>query len=89
MKNGVRKEQDNIENELENNRYIVIQAAIVRIMKARQSLQHQTLVSEVVKQLSSRFNPNVRIIKKSIDALIEKEYLKRSEGKKDNYEYIS
>jgi hypothetical protein len=62
-------------------------AAIVRIMKARKTLKHPDLVTEVVKQLRGRFTPKPVDIKKRIANLIELEYLERDENDRQLYHY--
>jgi len=73
---------------VEEDRSIAIEAAIVRIMKARKTLQHQQLLSEVLAQLAF-FNPNPRVIKKRIEALIDREYLERSADNPHVYNYLA
>ncbi|EGG25040.1 cullin C [Cavenderia fasciculata] len=66
-----------------------IEASIVRIMKARKTMDHSNLISEVIKQLSSRFVPNPIIVKKRIESLIEREYLERSKQDRKIYNYMA
>ena len=58
-------------------------------MKARKTLEHAVLVSEVVKQLASRFKPEPQLIKACIDSLLEREYLERDSDKRSVYNYLA
>lgn len=74
---------------VEEDRRHLVEAAIVRIMKARKALGHNELFAEVTRQLSVRFNPSPQFVKKRIESLIEREYLERSESDHRLYSYVA
>mmetsp|Transcript_13037 Transcript_13037/g.24484 ORF Transcript_13037/g.24484 Transcript_13037/m.24484 type:complete len:754 (-) Transcript_13037:41-2302(-) len=75
--------------QLEEERRHLVEAATVRIMKARKQLHHNDLIAEVTKQLQSRFVPTPQFIKKRIEGLIEREYLERNEDDHRLYMYVA
>lgn len=77
-------EESHNPNRVEEDRSIAIEAAIVRIMKARKVLAHQQLVSEVLAQLAF-FRPNPKVVKQRIHALIGREYLERDSENQNTY----
>jgi cullin 3 len=74
---------------VEEDRRHLVEAAIVRIMKARKMLHHNDLIAEVTKQLSVRFVPSPQFIKKRVESLIEREYLEREENDRRMYTYVA
>ncbi|KAF6040014.1 CUL3 [Bugula neritina] len=72
----------------EDRRY-EIEAAIVRVMKARKKMQHNILITEVTEQLKSRFMPSPTVIKKRIEGLIDRDYLARSQEDIKTYTYVA
>mmetsp|Transcript_25837 Transcript_25837/g.48921 ORF Transcript_25837/g.48921 Transcript_25837/m.48921 type:complete len:768 (-) Transcript_25837:70-2373(-) len=74
---------------VEEDRRHLVEASIVRIMKARKSLNHNDLIAEVTRQLSNRFQPPPMFIKKRIESLIEREYLERAENEHKLYHYVA
>eukprot|EP00475_Leptophrys_vorax_P035106 TRINITY_DN57500_c0_g2_i2.p1 TRINITY_DN57500_c0_g2~~TRINITY_DN57500_c0_g2_i2.p1 ORF type:complete len:512 (-),score=153.39 TRINITY_DN57500_c0_g2_i2:54-1589(-) len=66
-----------------------VDAAIVRIMKTRQRLEHSNLLAEVMKQLSVRFPADPGFVKKRIESLIEREYLERDKDDRRFYNYLA
>ncbi len=48
-----------------------------------QTMRHAVLIQEVAGLLKNTFTPKVSEMKKAIDHLLDKEYLERVEGSKD------
>merc|ERR1712088_635073 len=82
-------ERNETRKKVDEDRKHEIEACIVRIMKSRKQLQHNQLVTEVVEQLNKRFQPSPAIIKKRIENLIEREYIKRSDNDRKVYVYLA
>ena len=68
-------------------RLYFIDAACVRIMKARKIIDHRGLIGEVMSQL--KFPASAADIKKRIESLIEREYMERVEGDRSKYKYLA
>ncbi|KAI1712967.1 cullin family domain-containing protein [Ditylenchus destructor] len=82
-------ERKETRSKVDDDRKHEIEAAIVRVMKARKHLVHNDLVTEVTNQLKARFMPDPTLIKKRIESLIEREYLERDKVNLKVYNYLA
>lgn len=89
QKETAQQEVEQTHVSVDEDRKLYIQAAIVRIMKSRKVLRHNTLIQEVINQSKNRFVPNISMIKKCIEALIDKQYIERTPNSTDEYSYVS
>eukprot|EP00871_Galdieria_phlegrea_P003715 jgi/Galph1/4344/GphlegSOOS_G3022.1 len=83
------EEKEAARSAVDEDRRHAIEAAIVRIMKSRKSLDHQRLIVEVSQQLMQLFQPDPKIIKARIEDLITREYLERDEQNPFVYKYVA
>eukprot|EP01124_Arcella_intermedia_P014674 TRINITY_DN21220_c0_g1_i1.p1 TRINITY_DN21220_c0_g1~~TRINITY_DN21220_c0_g1_i1.p1 ORF type:complete len:773 (-),score=194.52 TRINITY_DN21220_c0_g1_i1:2-2242(-) len=60
-------------------RVIKIELALVRVMKIRGTLKQQELIAEATKQLAKFFKPDPRLMKKRIENLMERGFMRRDE----------
>ena len=83
------EEQKSTEQRVFLDRELILQAATVRVLKAKKTIKHSELITEVVDQIKSRFTVDVAEIKKVFEILIEKEYMERVEGQRGTYRYLA
>ncbi|CDS01036.1 related to cullin 4A [Sporisorium scitamineum] len=83
------EEQKSTEQRVFLDRELILQAAAVRVLKAKKTIKHSELITEVVDQIKSRFTVDVAEIKKVFEILIEKEYMERVEGERGTYRYLA
>ncbi|KAF6982626.1 hypothetical protein CFC21_000992 [Triticum aestivum] len=82
-------EKKKVVEDVDKDRRYAIDASIVRIMKSRKVLGHQTLVMECVEQLGRMFKPDFKAIKKRIEDLITRDYLERDKENQNVYRYLA
>ena len=81
-------ERNKVIENVKEDRQCSIDAAIVRIMKARKILPQHQLLNECVEQLQSTFKPEFKAIKARIQDLISKEYLELDNENSNFLRYI-
>jgi cullin 3 len=57
--------------------------------RQRKKLIHSQLMTEVLAQLSARFVPDVNMVKRRIESLIDREYLERVGEEPPTYGYVA
>eukprot|EP01129_Flabellula_baltica_P016889 TRINITY_DN9194_c0_g1_i1.p1 TRINITY_DN9194_c0_g1~~TRINITY_DN9194_c0_g1_i1.p1 ORF type:complete len:738 (+),score=157.28 TRINITY_DN9194_c0_g1_i1:25-2238(+) len=69
------------------NRNLYIQAALIRVIKKNNEMAYNDLISQTVEVLKDQFKPSIPVIKKNIDDLIAKDYMKRKTGDMEVLQY--
>jgi hypothetical protein len=74
--------------EVERTRRDMIEAASIRVMKARRELKSNELYFEVIKSLETRFEADISMIRNPIERLIERGFL-AYKANEDLYSYLA
>ena len=83
-----KKEKKQVDENIQANRQIQLDALIVRTMKAKKKMSHTALINELFANV--RFPLNANDAKKRIEKLIEQEFIGRVEvDGQPGYDYIS
>lgn len=75
--------------EVEEDRKMALQAAIVRVMKTRRDIAQAQLQLEVAEMLHDQFVPSPTMMKQNVEILIQKEYLRRHETDTSRFLYVA
>nr|GAT47324.1 predicted protein [Mycena chlorophos] len=74
---------------IDGERSASLDAAIVRIMKAKKEVMHGALVNAVIDAVKNHFTPDVPAIKVRIEKLIDQEYMRRDESNQQKFIYVA
>ncbi|EER08041.1 cullin, putative [Perkinsus marinus ATCC 50983] len=77
------------DSRVNEDRQFLLDAVLVRIMKSKKTLSHNSLVAETLKECSATFTAEIGEVKKRIESLIEREYLERDLSSPSTYHYLA
>jgi len=75
--------------EVIKDRELKMQLALVRVMKARNTLMVNQLIAEATDQLTKYFVPDVRLMRKQIEVLMERGFMKRDDDDQKKIHYVA
>mmetsp|Transcript_45071 Transcript_45071/g.109043 ORF Transcript_45071/g.109043 Transcript_45071/m.109043 type:complete len:788 (+) Transcript_45071:296-2659(+) len=82
-----KEEREKTVEGVSRDRLYLIDAVLVRIMKARKTILHQQLIPQVLEQVKVPAQPTD--VKKRIESLIEREYMERDPKDRNRYNYLA
>lgn len=83
------EETKRTQNSIEADRKHALDAAIVRVMKSKKELTYEQLKTATIEAVKNHFVPEVAMIKKRIEGLVEQEYLRRDEDDQNRFFYVA
>lgn len=87
MMKETKEEREKTTEAVSRDRLYLIDAVLVRIMKARKTILHQVLIAQVMEQV--KVPAQAADIKKRIESLIEREYMERDAKDRNRYNYLA
>eukprot|EP00523_Entomoneis_sp_CCMP467_P006940 CAMPEP_0168731320 /NCGR_PEP_ID=MMETSP0724-20121128/7190_1 /TAXON_ID=265536 /ORGANISM="Amphiprora sp., Strain CCMP467" /LENGTH=920 /DNA_ID=CAMNT_0008778295 /DNA_START=226 /DNA_END=2988 /DNA_ORIENTATION=+ len=87
MMKETKDERDKTVEGVARDRLYLIDAVLVRVMKARKTILHQALIPQVLEQVKVPAQP--ADVKKRIESLIEREYMERDAKDRNRYNYLA
>jgi cullin 1 len=85
----LKQESDTIVEKTQQDRIIKIELALVRVMKSRNVCAQNELISEASRQLMQFFRPDPRLMKKRIETLMERGFMRRDENDQKMIHYVA
>jgi hypothetical protein len=85
----LKRESEGVHEKTQQDRIIKIELALVRIMKSRNVCTQQDLIAEASRQLMPFFRPDPRIMKKRIENLMERGFMRRDENDQKRIHYVA
>ncbi|KAF8213470.1 Cullin family-domain-containing protein [Mycena galopus ATCC 62051] len=83
------EESQKTQTAIDGERLYTLDAAIVRIMKAKKEMLHSHLVNATTDAVKNHFVPDVKHIKARIEKLMEQEYMRRDEDQPQKLLYVA
>ncbi|KAJ7081972.1 Cullin family-domain-containing protein [Mycena crocata] len=83
------EESKQTQTAIDGERSATLDAAIVRIMKAKKEMLYENLVNATIDAVKGHFTPEVKTIKARIDKLMEQEYVRRDDDKPQMMVYMA
>ncbi|KAJ6519453.1 Cullin-4B [Mycena sanguinolenta] len=83
------EESKQTQTAIDGERMLTLDAAIVRIMKAKKELLHSQLINATTDAVKNHFVPEVKHIKARIEKLMEQEYMRRDEDQPQKLLYVA
>jgi Cullin family/Cullin protein neddylation domain len=87
MMKETKEEREKTVETVSRDRLYLIDAVLVRIMKARKTILHQALIAQVLEQV--KVPAQAADVKKRIESLIEREYIERDTNDRNRYNYLA